>query len=83
MKKLILSVAVIFAMSTFGAFAQDTKKEKKEGAKTEQSCCKKDAKATDKDKKTCCDAKGDKKECCQQKEAKKKGTPKSTAGDKK
>jgi hypothetical protein len=84
MRKLILSVVVVFAMSSFCAFAQDAKPAKKESAKTEQSC-KKDAKAGD--KKECCtkdakDAKADSKTCCQQ-DAKKKDTSKKAAADKK
>jgi hypothetical protein len=80
MRKLILSVAVVFAMSSFCVFAQDTKPAKKEGAKTEQGC-KKDAKAED--KKECCtkDAKADSKTCCQ-KDAK-KDTSKKAVADKK
>ncbi|MDR1585399.1 MAG: hypothetical protein LBS07_04395 [Prevotellaceae bacterium] len=87
MKKLIFSVAVMFAMSSFCAFAQDAKPAKKETAKTEQSC-KKDAKATDKKiviiEDECCqkDAKADK-QACSQKETKKKATPKKAVADKK
>jgi hypothetical protein len=74
MKKLILSVAFVFAMSvSLSAVAQDKKPAKKEAVKTEQ-CCKKDAKSAD--KKECCqkDAKtAEKKECCK-KDADKKAT---------
>jgi hypothetical protein len=78
MKKLILSVSVMFAMSSFCAFSQDAKPVKKETAQTEQ-CCKKDAKATD--KKACCqkDAKSDK-QACSLKDVKKKSTSKTVAG---
>ncbi|MDR0835386.1 MAG: hypothetical protein LBN11_02245 [Tannerella sp.] len=75
MKKMILSVAVVFAMSSLSAFAQDTKPAKKEAAKTEQ-CCKKDAA----DKKECCKkdaAATEKKACCQKEEGKKKEAPKA------
>jgi hypothetical protein len=80
MKKLILSVAVVFVMSSFCAFAQDAKPVKKESAKTEQ-CCKKDAKADD--QKECCKktAKTDQKVCCQ-KDVKKK-TASTADADKK
>jgi hypothetical protein len=81
MRKLILSIAVAFAMSSFSVFAQDAKPVKKEGAKTEQ-CCKKDAKDA-KEAKACCkkEAKADGKACCKE-EAKKKIAAKTT-GDKK
>jgi hypothetical protein len=73
MKKLILSVAVMFAMSSFSVFAQDAKPAKKESTKTEQ-CCKKDA------KKDCCkkDAKAADKACCK-KDGEKKTSTKADA----
>jgi len=68
MKKVILGMALVAAMSlSVSVSAQDTKK--KECTKTEASCCKKEAKECDKkkectkdaEKKGCCSA--DKKEC--------------------
>ena len=91
MKKLILSAAIVFAMSSFSAFAQDTKTDKKECTKKEQCC--KDAKAGDKkecckdakagDKKECSKATADKKACCAKADAEKKATAATTDGDKK
>lgn len=79
MKKLIVSVAMMFALSaSFGVMAQDAKTDKtKEKAKTEcskdkkdkkEGCCKdkKDGKACDKKE---CDKKG-----CDKKEGKKKAS---------
>jgi hypothetical protein len=65
MKKVILGMALIAAMSfSLSAYAQGDGKDKKKGAKTEQ-CCKKDKEA-----KTCCTKDKDAtKKCCSEKKA--------------
>lgn len=71
MKKLILSAAVLFALSvSTGAIAQEKKQDK---SKTKTECCTADKSCGDKDKKSseCCpDGKKDK-ACCDKKTASK------------
>lgn len=73
MKKIILSAAMIFALSvSFGAMAQDNKKAQE---KTKTECCQQK-----KDNTSCCkkDEKKDKASCCTEKAAEKadkKATP--------
>lgn len=91
MKKVVLGMAFVVAMSlSVGVNAQDTKT-KKEAAKTE-TCCKKEAATCDKKSEGCC-AKADKKCCenadkkeCAKKDAAKTGScckKETTACDKK
>ena len=77
MKKVILGLALVFAVSFSASVSANEGKAKKKVAKTE-TCCKKDAKACDKAAKACdkdakacdkkakaCDKKGaEKKSCC-------------------
>ena len=84
MKKLIVSTAMLFALSfTAGMMAQDAKTTKEAGkAKTE--CC---TKKNDK-KEGCCSDKsdkkaGEKKSCCSDKKAADKKTTNKKSGDKK
>ena len=77
MKKVILGLALVFAVSFSASVDAKDNKAKKESTKTEASCSKdakacdkKDAKACDKAAKACdkdakaCDKKAEKKGCC-------------------